>query len=223
VTDAVEWRSCRLGKTTQAKIGIYLFQPVVVVAIVYHPGTRDLEMPRHWATTRKQDGPPASSAAAWFASPICPWRQTVPGLRSPAKGGMIIARGKAAAAAAPGRDPLHPISFVPSGLARLKRAKPEGTKEEIRSQKHGVIKSMGSEPLMLTTLPLILTFLSPGPGCTTTDGSEVESRNEDDLRRHRKSHASKVCIAARLRRKTIMTLDWIAEQLSMGSWVRLGT
>ena len=37
---------------------------------------------------------------------------------------------------------------------------------------------MGSEPLILTTLPLILTFLSPGPGCTTTDGSEVESSPE---------------------------------------------
>jgi len=42
-------------------------------------------------------------------------------------------------------------------------------------------------------------------------------RNRDDLRRHRKSHASKIRIAARLRRETIMTLDWIAEQLSMGS------
>lgn len=41
--------------------------------------------------------------------------------------------------------------------------------------------------------------------------------NEDDLRRLRKSHAGKVGIAARLRRETTMTLDWIAEQLSMGS------
>lgn len=41
--------------------------------------------------------------------------------------------------------------------------------------------------------------------------------NGDDLRRHRKSHASKVRIAARLRRETTMTLDWIADQLCMGS------
>jgi len=41
--------------------------------------------------------------------------------------------------------------------------------------------------------------------------------NGDDLRRHRKSHTSKVRIAARLRQETTMTLDWIADQLGMGS------
>ena len=41
--------------------------------------------------------------------------------------------------------------------------------------------------------------------------------NGDDLRRHRKSHTSKVRIAARLRQQTTMTLDWIADQLGMGS------
>jgi hypothetical protein len=44
---------------------------------------------------------------------------------------MIIARGKAAEAAAPGKKPSHPASFFPSGSARLWRAEPEGKKEEI--------------------------------------------------------------------------------------------
>jgi REP-associated tyrosine transposase len=39
----------------------------------------------------------------------------------------------------------------------------------------------------------------------------------DELIRYRKSHPSKVRIAARLRRETTMTLSWIAEHLSMGS------
>jgi len=44
---------------------------------------------------------------------------------------MIIAPGKAAEAAARGEEPSHPASFFPSGLARRRRAKPEGKKEEI--------------------------------------------------------------------------------------------
>jgi hypothetical protein len=44
---------------------------------------------------------------------------------------MIIAPGKAAEAAARGKGPHHPASFFPSGLARQRRAKPEGKKEEI--------------------------------------------------------------------------------------------
>ncbi len=54
---------------------------------------------------------------------------------------MIVALGKAALprrdsmkageVAALGREPLHPAYFFPSGLARRRRAKPEGKKEEI--------------------------------------------------------------------------------------------
>jgi len=50
------------------------------------------------------------------------------GLRSPARGGKIIAQGKAAEAAALGKEPPHPTSFFPSGLARQSHAKPEGKK-----------------------------------------------------------------------------------------------
>jgi hypothetical protein len=44
---------------------------------------------------------------------------------------MIVARGKAAEAAAPGKKSAHTPSFFPSGLAQHRRAKPEGKKEEI--------------------------------------------------------------------------------------------
>ena len=46
---------------------------------------------------------------------------------------------------------------------------------------------------------------------------EAPGWNADDPRRHRKSHASKIRIAARLRWETTMTLDWIAWQLRMNS------
>jgi REP element-mobilizing transposase RayT len=39
---------------------------------------------------------------------------------------------------------------------------------------------------------------------------------EQDLEQHRKTHGVKVKMAARLRRETVMTLDWIAERLQMG-------
>ena len=39
--------------------------------------------------------------------------------RSPARGGKIVAQGKAAEAAALGKEPPYPTSFFPSGLARL--------------------------------------------------------------------------------------------------------
>ena len=39
---------------------------------------------------------------------------------------------------------------------------------------------------------------------------------EEDLGKRRKTDAGKVKIAARLRRETVMTLDWIAERLQMG-------
>ncbi len=43
---------------------------------------------------------------------------------------MIIARGKAAEAAAPGKTPPQPnLSFFQSGLARCERAKPDWKKE----------------------------------------------------------------------------------------------
>lgn len=39
---------------------------------------------------------------------------------------------------------------------------------------------------------------------------------EEDLERRRKTDATKVQMAARLRRETVMTLDWVAERLRMG-------
>ena len=47
---------------------------------------------------------------------------------------------------------------------------------------------------------------------------ELEKRGwaEQDLEKHRKTDAVKVKIAARLRRETVMRLDWIAERLQMG-------
>ena len=52
------------------------------------------------------------------------------GLRSPARGGMIIAQGKAAAAAALGKPrPAPNLSFFQSGLARPGHAKPDWKKE----------------------------------------------------------------------------------------------
>jgi putative transposase len=40
--------------------------------------------------------------------------------------------------------------------------------------------------------------------------------SEQDLRRRRKTDATKIKIALRLRRETVMTMDWIAERLHMG-------
>jgi pyruvoyl-dependent arginine decarboxylase (PvlArgDC) len=42
------------------------------------------------------------------------------------------------------------------------------------------------------------------------------SWTEQDLKRCRKTDARKVKMAARLRRETVMTLDWIARRLQMG-------
>jgi len=39
---------------------------------------------------------------------------------------------------------------------------------------------------------------------------------EQDLEERRKTDAVKLKMAARLRRETVMTLDWIAERLQMG-------
>ena len=39
---------------------------------------------------------------------------------------------------------------------------------------------------------------------------------EEDLQKRRKTDAAKVKIAARLRRETVMTLEWIAARLRMG-------
>jgi hypothetical protein len=50
---------------------------------------------------------------------------------APRRGSKKVAQSKAAEAAALGKAPSHPASFFPSGLARLRRAKPEGKKEEI--------------------------------------------------------------------------------------------
>ena len=52
-------------------------------------------------------------------------------LRRPWKGCRILASGKAIQAAALGKSPPHPATFFPSGLARRKRARPEGKKVEI--------------------------------------------------------------------------------------------
>jgi hypothetical protein len=40
--------------------------------------------------------------------------------------------------------------------------------------------------------------------------------SEQDLRQRRKTDATKVKIALRLRRETVVTMDWIAERLHMG-------
>jgi hypothetical protein len=47
---------------------------------------------------------------------------------------------------------------------------------------------------------------------------ELEKRGwtEEDLAARRKTDADKTAIAARLRRQTVMTLDWIAKRLKMG-------
>ena len=49
-------------------------------------------------------------------------------------------------------------------------------------------------------------------------GEELRKRgwNEADLKQRRKTNAKKVQIAARLRRETVQTLDWIARRLEMG-------
>jgi hypothetical protein len=44
---------------------------------------------------------------------------------------------------------------------------------------------------------------------------------EDELKRRRKGDREKVKMAARLRRETTMTLKWIAERLSMGTWTNV--
>ena len=43
----------------------------------------------------------------------------------------------------------------------------------------------------------------------------------DELKRRRKGDREKVKIAARLRRETTMTLQWIAERLCMGTWTNV--
>jgi hypothetical protein len=45
---------------------------------------------------------------------------------------LIVAQGQAAEAAALGKTPPNPTSFFPSGLARHKRAKPEGKKNRFQ-------------------------------------------------------------------------------------------
>src|SRR2546422_997501 len=49
-------------------------------------------------------------------------------------------------------------------------------------------------------------------------GSELRKRHwtEQDLKEQRKTDARKVKLALRLRRETVMTLDWIAQRLHMG-------
>ena len=42
----------------------------------------------------------------------------------------------------------------------------------------------------------------------------------EDLQGRRKSHPQKIRIAARLRRETVMTLEWIAKRLCMGAATR---
>ena len=51
-----------------------------------------------------------------------------------------------------------------------------------------------------------------------TVGEELRKRrwSEADLKQRRKTDAMKVQIAARLRRETVQTLDWIAQRLQMG-------
>ena len=49
-------------------------------------------------------------------------------------------------------------------------------------------------------------------------GEELRKRrwSEVDLEQRRQTEAKKVQIAARLRRETVQTLDWIAQRLQMG-------
>ena len=49
-------------------------------------------------------------------------------------------------------------------------------------------------------------------------GQELRRRrwSEADLKQRRKTDARKVQIAARLRRETVQTMDWIAQRLQMG-------
>jgi hypothetical protein len=42
--------------------------------------------------------------------------------------------------------------------------------------------------------------------------------NAERLERERKGHSIKVKLARKLRRETTMTLQWIAENLCMGTW-----
>jgi hypothetical protein len=51
--------------------------------------------------------------------------------RAPRRGSEKVAQGKAAEAAALGKEPPRPTSFFPSGVARQRRATPEGKKEGI--------------------------------------------------------------------------------------------
>jgi hypothetical protein len=68
---------------------------------------------------RKTHLPATIHSTDWFASP------------EPRRGGLIIAQGQASEAAALGKTPPNPTTFFPSGLARRRRAKPEGKKEKI--------------------------------------------------------------------------------------------
>jgi hypothetical protein len=47
-------------------------------------------------------------------------------------------------------------------------------------------------------------------------GEEKRGWVEEDLAARRKTDGDKTAIAARLRRQTVMTLDWIAKRLKMG-------
>jgi len=64
---------------------------------------------------------------------------------------MRIAPGKAAEAAARGKTPPQTASFFLSGLARPRRARPEGKKEEI---------ILGSQPQAALRLPGAILILS---------------------------------------------------------------
>jgi hypothetical protein len=74
------------------------------------------------------------SLTAPFMTPLRPPAvvgSNVFALPEPQRGGTKVAQGQAAEAAALGKEPPHPTSFFPSGLAHQGRAKPEGKKEEI--------------------------------------------------------------------------------------------
>jgi hypothetical protein len=53
------------------------------------------------------------------------------------------------------------------------------------------------------------------------EGLEKAGWDEDRLGRERKGHPVKVELARRLRRETTMTLQWIAENLHMGTWTNV--
>ena len=52
--------------------------------------------------------------------------------------------------------------------------------------------------------------------CLVREELKERGWTEQDLKKRRKTDSGKVNLAARLRRETVITLDWIARRLHMG-------